>query len=226
MHPARTELGAKRAGLDDQYANPEWGDLGCERFGDGLERELRRAVGAEPGGCELTAHRADLDDRPVSALAHAGQHRLEEPDGADEHRLVPSLELVDVDLLHRADRSIAGIVDEHVDAPEPVDRRPDRRADVLWFCHVETHGDHTVGCFADQAVKGFLLALVAAGVGVTRLPLSARTLRDTGVAFVPLRDESADVVVAWIDDRPRPGVDALRALLQTLARETDLLSAG
>jgi DNA-binding transcriptional LysR family regulator len=71
-----------------------------------------------------------------------------------------------------------------------------------------------------------LLALVAAGVGVTRLPLSARTLRDTGVAFVPLRGESADVVVAWIDDRPRPGVDALRALIRTLADNTDLLAAG
>jgi DNA-binding transcriptional LysR family regulator len=71
-----------------------------------------------------------------------------------------------------------------------------------------------------------LLALVAAGVGVTRLPLSARSLRDTGVAFVPLRGESADVVVAWVDDRPRPGVDALRALIQRLAHETDLLAAG
>lgn len=71
-----------------------------------------------------------------------------------------------------------------------------------------------------------LLALVAAGVGVTRLPLSARSLRDTGVAFVPLSGESADVVVAWIDDRPNPGVDALRALIRSLARETDLLAAG
>lgn len=71
-----------------------------------------------------------------------------------------------------------------------------------------------------------LLALVAAGVGVTRLPLSARTLRDTGVAFVPLRGETADVVVAWLDDRPRPGVEALRHLIRDLARETDLLVAG
>jgi hypothetical protein len=67
---------------------------------------------------------------------------------------------------------------------------------------------------------------MSAGVGVTRLPLSARTLRDIGVAFVPLRGESADVVVAWIDDRRRPGVDALRALIQTLAHKTDLLAAG
>jgi DNA-binding transcriptional LysR family regulator len=71
-----------------------------------------------------------------------------------------------------------------------------------------------------------LLALVAAGLGVTRLPLSARTLRDTGVAFVPLHGESADVVVAWLNDRPRPGVDALRDLIRALAREADLLAAG
>jgi DNA-binding transcriptional LysR family regulator len=71
-----------------------------------------------------------------------------------------------------------------------------------------------------------LLALVAAGVGVTRLPMSARTLRDTGVTFVPLRDEYADVVVAWIDDRPRPGVRVLIDVLRTTARESNLLSAG
>ena len=71
-----------------------------------------------------------------------------------------------------------------------------------------------------------LLALVAAGIGITRLPLSARSLRDTGVVFVPLRNETADVVVAWIDDRPRPGVQALRDLIHALARSTDLLAAG
>ncbi len=71
-----------------------------------------------------------------------------------------------------------------------------------------------------------LLALVAAGVGITRLPLSARSLRDTGVAFVPLRGETADVVVAWNDDRPRLAVQALRDLIQTLAHTTDLLAAG
>jgi len=71
-----------------------------------------------------------------------------------------------------------------------------------------------------------LLALVAAGVGVTRLPLSARTLRDTGVVFVPLRGEYADVVIAWVDDRPRPGVEALRKVVHATARKSDLLAAG
>jgi DNA-binding transcriptional LysR family regulator len=71
-----------------------------------------------------------------------------------------------------------------------------------------------------------LLALVAAGAGVTRLPLSARSLRDTGVVFVPLSDDHADVVVAWVDDRPRPAVDALRAVIRETARTSDLLAAG
>jgi DNA-binding transcriptional LysR family regulator len=71
-----------------------------------------------------------------------------------------------------------------------------------------------------------LLALVAAGVGVTRLPLSARTLRDTGVVFVPLRNEYADVMIAWVDDAPRPAVEALRNVIHTTARNSDLLAAG
>jgi DNA-binding transcriptional LysR family regulator len=71
-----------------------------------------------------------------------------------------------------------------------------------------------------------LLALVAASVGVTRLPLSARTLRDTGVVFVPLREEYADVVIAWVDDRARPTVEALRNVIHAIARQSDLLAAG
>ena len=56
--------------------------------------------------------------------------------------------------------------------------------------------------------------------------MSARTLRDTGVSFVPLRGEYADVVVAWIDDRPRPEVRLLIDVLRRTAQESNLLSAG
>jgi DNA-binding transcriptional LysR family regulator len=59
-----------------------------------------------------------------------------------------------------------------------------------------------------------LLALVAAGVGVTRLPLSSRSLRVDGVAFVPLAGERAQVVLVT---RPGPANPALRALREALA---------
>jgi DNA-binding transcriptional LysR family regulator len=71
-----------------------------------------------------------------------------------------------------------------------------------------------------------LLALVAAGVGVTRLPLSARSLRDGGVAFVPLAGDEAVVVVVWRDDAPNPGVTALREVVRDVAPTIADAAAG
>jgi DNA-binding transcriptional LysR family regulator len=71
-----------------------------------------------------------------------------------------------------------------------------------------------------------LLALVAAGVGVTRLPLSSRTLRDSGVAFVPLVGDEADVVIAWRADRVAPAFERFAAVVREVARELDPLAAG
>jgi DNA-binding transcriptional LysR family regulator len=71
-----------------------------------------------------------------------------------------------------------------------------------------------------------LLALVAAGVGVTRLPLSARTLRDSGVAFVPLAGDEAEVVLAWRPGTRNPALPLLRAVVHDVARTTDLTAAG
>lgn len=64
------------------------------------------------------------------------------------------------------------------------------------------------------SVQG-LLALVAAGVGVTRLPLSARSLRDGGVTFVPLAGDEADVVLVWRPDASNPALPALRDAVRT-----------
>jgi DNA-binding transcriptional LysR family regulator len=64
-----------------------------------------------------------------------------------------------------------------------------------------------------------LLALVAAGVGITRLSLSARTLRDGGVRFVPLRDETAQVVLVWRPDATLPGLMAMRDVARTVASD-------
>jgi DNA-binding transcriptional LysR family regulator len=71
-----------------------------------------------------------------------------------------------------------------------------------------------------------LLALVAAGVGVTRLPISSRTLRRGGVAFVPLRGDEAQVVVAWNPDRAAPALASLRAVVAEVAPGIDPLTAG
>jgi DNA-binding transcriptional LysR family regulator len=61
-----------------------------------------------------------------------------------------------------------------------------------------------------------LLALVAAGVGVTRLPLSSRNLRMDGVTFVPLTDERAQVVLLTRPDARNPALHTLRQILRDL----------
>jgi DNA-binding transcriptional LysR family regulator len=71
-----------------------------------------------------------------------------------------------------------------------------------------------------------LLALVAAGVGVTRLMLSSRSLRDGGVVFVPLTDDEAHVVLVSRQDTPNPALPALRDVVHEVARTIDVTGTG
>ena len=71
-----------------------------------------------------------------------------------------------------------------------------------------------------------LLALVAAGVGVTRLTLSSRSLRDSGVAFVPLAGDEAARRAAGRPDARNPALPALREIVREVARTIDLAEAG
>jgi DNA-binding transcriptional LysR family regulator len=71
-----------------------------------------------------------------------------------------------------------------------------------------------------------LLALVAAGVGVTRLPVSSRTLRDSGVAFVPLAGDDAQVVLAWRPETVAPALARFSTIVREVALELDPIAAG
>jgi DNA-binding transcriptional LysR family regulator len=55
-----------------------------------------------------------------------------------------------------------------------------------------------------------LLALVAAGVGITRLAASSRSLRAGGVHYVPLAGERASTVLLTRRDHRHPALGALR----------------
>ncbi|MDX3075752.1 LysR family transcriptional regulator [Streptomyces sp. NPDC088354] len=71
-----------------------------------------------------------------------------------------------------------------------------------------------------------LLGLVAAGVGVTRLPRSARSLRRTGVVFVPLTGEFAPTVMVWRPDDTSPALHRLLDVVSDAAQAADLTEAG
>jgi DNA-binding transcriptional LysR family regulator len=71
-----------------------------------------------------------------------------------------------------------------------------------------------------------LLALVAAGVGVTRLPLSARSMRDSGVAFAARAGHEAQVVLAWRPQGAAPALAPFATIVREVARDVDPIAAG
>lgn len=77
----------------------------------------------------------------------------------------------------------------------------------------------------DASVQG-LLGLVAAGVGVTRLPRSASSLRRTGVVFVPLTGEFAPTEMVWSPGNTSPALSGLLRVVTEMAASTDLTASG
>jgi DNA-binding transcriptional LysR family regulator len=71
-----------------------------------------------------------------------------------------------------------------------------------------------------------LLGLVAAGVGVTLLARSSRTLRSTGVVFIPLRDCQTQTDVIWLPGNGNPVLLRLLDTVTALAAHRDLTENG
>lgn len=97
--------------------------------------------------------------------------------------------------------------------------------------HAEYDRDFAAAGFTPTVVQRAdrvpnLLGLVAAGVGVTRPARSARSIRRTGVVFVPLADDHAETVVAWMPTREGPALRNLLDVTAILTRDTDITSAG
>ncbi|WP_307871916.1 LysR family transcriptional regulator [Micromonospora sp. U21] len=78
----------------------------------------------------------------------------------------------------------------------------------------------------EEANVQSLLGLVAAGIGVTRLARSARSLRRTGVVFVPLTGAVARTEVVWLSGNTSPALHRLLDVVTELAATTDLTETG
>jgi DNA-binding transcriptional LysR family regulator len=65
-----------------------------------------------------------------------------------------------------------------------------------------------------------LIGLVAAGFGITVVPASATGFSHPGVAFRPIRDDSATIAVtaAWLPENPNPALRRFLGLAREMAR--------
>jgi DNA-binding transcriptional LysR family regulator len=65
-----------------------------------------------------------------------------------------------------------------------------------------------------------LLGLVAAGLGVSILVRSYRSLRGGDVVFVPIRGERSTLYIAWRSDRPSAGRDNFLSVARRIAKRS------
>jgi hypothetical protein len=86
------------------------------------------------------------------------EHGLGGRDGAEEHHLHQLAQLRRRELLDRADRAVAGVVDQHVDLPERLQRGLDGRVDRRRVGDVERRGAQPVAAALGEVGQRVRLA--------------------------------------------------------------------
>ena len=139
------QVGAEEAGVDDGGGDPERLDLRLQGLHPALQPELRGAVGGvelEPGQARP---RRDRHDVPGPLPTHHRQHRAGDVHRPDQ----PGGELVgDLcrgQLLEVAAVEVRGVVDQHIDASEPLDRRLNGGLGLGRDGDVQPHDQQVVG---------------------------------------------------------------------------------
>ena len=139
------QVGAEEARVDDGGGDPERLDLRLQGLHPALQPELRGAVGGvelEPGQARPGGDRHDV---PGPLPTHHRQHRPGDVHRPDQ----PGGELVgDLrrgQLLEVAAVEVRGVVDQHVDAPEPLDRRLHGRLGLGRDGDIQPHDQQVLG---------------------------------------------------------------------------------
>jgi hypothetical protein len=123
---------------------PNGATSGGQRLDPTLHPELGRGI----RGAELLAHdacgRGDRDDQAGALGAHDRKDRAGDVHRAEQGGLDLRTEALRADLLEKPGVEIAGIVDQHVDPPEPVDGCLDGRLRVGGIGDVELDGQEVI----------------------------------------------------------------------------------
>ena len=112
-----SELGANVAGLDDYDPDPEWPNLVIEGLAQAFECMLARRIVGEKGSRQQPEDRPDVDDPPAALSAHDRQHRPHHTGGSKDVGLEQCPEVRLAGFFDCAGKRVAGVVDQHIDAP-------------------------------------------------------------------------------------------------------------
>jgi hypothetical protein len=154
LERAAGEVGAEGSRLDDDDLDSQGSGLQAQRVRDPLDGELGRGVvaGSRRGGA--AADRGDVDDRPATPVPHAGQHLFGQVHQAEEVRREQLGDVGRVGFLNRGAVAVAGIVDQHVHAAEPLSRLAGRLDDLVVIAYVQAHGQRGLRMAVDEILNG------------------------------------------------------------------------
>ena len=108
--------GLNTAGLDNDHVNTELFNFHAQCIAERFEGVLGGVVPGSEGHGNTPRHRGEVQDAPATPCAHMRQHQLGEARQAEEIHLELATCLVDGDVFNSAVKSVARVVDEHVNA--------------------------------------------------------------------------------------------------------------
>src|SRR5215212_12035866 len=119
------------------------GDLARERFGEGYDASLARAVVGEQRSTGLTDLGCDVDDPTSTPLEHVRQDETTAQKRAAQVHTEHPVPLLDRHLLERSLTEDARVVDQNVDPPESLLNRIDHAPYLVFPCDVRAYEDPT-----------------------------------------------------------------------------------
>ncbi|KAG1248113.1 hypothetical protein G6F65_019796 [Rhizopus arrhizus] len=112
------EIGAEIAGFDDGRVDAQRLEFRVQRFGQPFDRELGRAVRAEPRAGPVAAQRRQVDHVAGTLRPQRGQHGARHVQQAEHVGVVHAAHVGIAGLFNGAQQAEARIVHQHVDTAE------------------------------------------------------------------------------------------------------------
>jgi hypothetical protein len=121
----------KKTGLHQHGTDTVGGDFRLQRFYPALDAKLGRRIGAQEQAARQACRGGHREHKSSPLLAHHRQHGARDVHRAKQQGVDLLAHLPAAEFLEEAGVEVAGVVDQHVEAPEPCDRCGRRRLGVF-----------------------------------------------------------------------------------------------
>ncbi len=146
-------VGQHATRLDGRHLDAEMTDFLREHFGETSDGPLRSLVSTQPWRAGAATHRRDVNNVAGPLLTHHGKRSAGDVDDTEQIGLDLRTEVRRVELLEGCNVSEAGIVDQHIETAELIERHLHSRLRRCRVGYVEGHGPHAVAVASSELAQ-------------------------------------------------------------------------